>query len=337
MRAAPNARSHGKIQFHYQNGQTAAAAYSGEIDFYEPISHHFAAVWDHLGAGPDKGIMHVYFNGIALGSTELAHADIAPEQTNPFQIGSSANPPRVALDEVRLTAAALTPFEFLSGSPAIKAVFWLDSTRPATWSHLTPQDPDRVPAIGSGLNGLPTLSFDGNDFLAGPPVLREGADSFTFIVLWKPGRTRVQTIFEQAGLGNGRRAALFQFFGKFGFNGEKNDAYELAPATPENEWHLTAMVVNGEENNNVMVMDNGAVPKIASIDVELLNLGIDGIRVGRKLHGAEYFHGEIAEIRVFDAALSNEGLGRQLLGFQKRWGLEQPETKGPGSDETIEF
>lgn len=180
---------------------------------------------------------------------------------------------------------------------------------------------DHRPEPRATLNGRSILYFDGADFLTGPPVLKEGDDTFTFIVLWRPSRDGVQAIFEQAGQGTGRRASLLQVKDRYGFNGQANDAHNLIAMKP-NEWRLTAMVLTGGKRDNVIIIDNDAEPVTGTINNETQNIGIDGIRVGNKLSSnGEFFEGDLAEIRIFDSALSMSDLAEELETVKKRWRL----------------
>ena len=96
-------------------------------------------------------------------------------------------------------------------------------------------------------------------------MLKEGDDTFTFIVLWRPSRDGVQAIFEQAGQGTGRRASLLQVKDRYGFNGQANDAHNLIAMKP-NEWRLTAMVLTGGKRDNVIIIDNDAEPVTGTIN-----------------------------------------------------------------------
>jgi hypothetical protein len=181
---------------------------------------------------------------------------------------------------------------------------------------------DHRPEPRDKLNGRTTLYFDGKDFLSGPAALKEGDDTFTFIVLWRPSRSGVQAVFEQSGQGTGRRASLLQVNEAYGFNGQSNDAHKLVPVTP-NEWRLTVMVVNGELKNNVVIFDNGAPPVVGTIDIVKQNVGVDGIRVGNKLiSNNEFFQGDLAEIRVFDSALSTAEVVAEMSVVKQRWALD---------------
>ncbi|MCA9069187.1 MAG: hypothetical protein KDA84_09705, partial [Planctomycetaceae bacterium] len=217
-------------------------------------------------------------------------------------------------------------------------VLWLDASqnetlmiqdgRVKTWSHrgsrafqVSQSERQRQPQLGDKLNGHPTLTFDGNDYLQGSAVLATGDDSFTMIALWRPHRIAIQSVFEQAGPGRGGRAALLQVNKAYGFNGQSNDFHSAVTLAP-NQWRLTAMVITGSKRDNVIVLDNEAQPVVGTIDVNAQNIGADRIQIGKKIFGGEFYQGDLAELRVFDAALSQKELEQQLAGIKKHWGLK---------------
>lgn len=72
----------------------------------------------------------------------------------------------------------------------------------------------------------------------------------------------------------------------------------------------------------VGIIDNDAEPVTGTINNETLNVGIDGIRVGNKpTSNGEFFEGGLAEIRIFDSALSMSDLAEELETVKKRWGI----------------
>ncbi len=226
-----------------------------------------------------------------------------------------------------VAARAVEPILWLDAGNAKTLTFgdeqvrsWKDANGKAV--ELVQPKVDHRPEPRGKLNGRSTLYFDGADFLAGPPVLAEGDDTFTMIALWRPKRTGVQAVFEQAGAGTGRRASLLQVGKAYGFNGQSNDAHQLVPVRTD-KWHLTAMVITGTKKDNVIIIDNDSEAKTGSINIERQNVGIDGIRVGNKLtSNGEFFQGDLAEIRVFDSALSMSDLSVELEAVKKRWGLD---------------
>ncbi|MBT5690638.1 MAG: DUF5011 domain-containing protein, partial [Opitutae bacterium] len=196
---------------------------------------------------------------------------------------------------------------------------------------------DSRPVVGPEINGRNTITFDGNDFLDGPAVLNEGDDTYTYIALWRPHRNAVQTIYEQAADGNGRRSSILHVNTHYGFNGQGNDAHNLFPVVP-NEWRLTGLILNGADTQNIVIIDNGSAPKTANLNINNLNVGTDRIRVaGKATNNGEWLQGEIAELRIFDSALSSRDLTHHMKDIKERWALDnititEPTLPPPGRD-----
>ncbi|MDA7882171.1 LamG domain-containing protein, partial [Akkermansiaceae bacterium] len=74
--------------------------------------HHFGVVWDH-DHGKGLGEMRLFLDGQQVATQELSHAGLSSKQANPLRIGAKGNPDRLALDELRFSARALSPHEFL--------------------------------------------------------------------------------------------------------------------------------------------------------------------------------------------------------------------------------
>ena len=227
-----------------------------------------------------------------------------------------------------LSARAATPVLRLDAGAATSVK--IDSGRAASWSDANNKDvlfeqphADQRPQPGSKLNNRTTLHFDGNDFLRGPAVIHQGDDTFTMIALWRPTRIAIQSIVEQAGTGaRGERAAILQVGDRFGFNGQSNDFHNAVPVKV-NQWHLTALVVNGADRENVIIINNDAQAVTGTVDIDVQNVGASGITIGRKfVVNGEFFQGDIAEILIFDSVLEQDELKKQLADVKKRWALD---------------
>jgi len=175
-------------------------------------------------------------------------------------------------------------------------------------------------------NGRFPLAFDGStQFLAGPAVLAAGQPAYTMVALWRPRRNSgVQSVFEQATapLQGHTRAALLAVGEAYGFNGESNDRHDLVRFEP-NVWRLTCLTVDKAREKNVAISDNGMGYSGTTTDPKALNLGTSGVTVGRKLASdGEYLDGEIAEVLVFDRALSRADQRHVLAYLDRKWALD---------------
>ena len=106
----------GQMAFFYDHGPAFVQALSEDLTVADLNPHHFAAVWDH-DASAVAGEMQLFFDGDLVASTEVSHAQIPAAQANPFRIGAPTNPPKIGLDEVRFSRAALGPWAFLNENP----------------------------------------------------------------------------------------------------------------------------------------------------------------------------------------------------------------------------
>ena len=79
-------------------------------------------------------------------------------------------------------------------------------------NHMLQSDEAKCPKlVKNTAGGLPIVRFNGHQFLKGPPVLREGDDSFAIVAVWRRDHGNgSQVICEQAGteVKTGARAAL---------------------------------------------------------------------------------------------------------------------------------
>jgi fructan beta-fructosidase len=168
-------------------------------------------------------------------------------------------------------------------------------------------------------NGHPAVVFDGKEFLDGPAVLAEGAKELTYVAVWERRATGgPQSIVEQAGPGQGRRAALLTLDAGYGFNGELNDIYYMLPFQPGN---FAVSVLRLQPNGVVTLFHNGYV-KSGYIDMGRENIGVDKLRVGAKVfNGPERLDGAVQEVRVYNRALSDAEAQDVTAELMKKWGV----------------
>ncbi len=166
--------------------------------------------------------------------------------------------------------------------------------------------PDRTLDVRNGRDGL---LFNGtNDRLSkNGGVLTAGDDTYTYFAVWRPSKSSgLQRVFEQY-----RRdvtsayAAILAYDGRYGFNGQSNDAHWLVPFVHD-VWRLTDMVVDNAQQNNIDLADNGTHYLGRTSDPATLNLGDHYCTIGAKNNGdsGELLQGELMELLVYDSALS---------------------------------
>ena len=112
LSAARSSTSLGSIRLQFKGIGEPIAIQSNEIEFGDPVAHHFAVVWDHDLTG-DVGSAQIFFDGTMVAEGKIPHSEISAIQP-PFRLGDSSNPDRVAIDEIRFTTGALAPQEHLN-------------------------------------------------------------------------------------------------------------------------------------------------------------------------------------------------------------------------------
>ncbi len=120
LRPPPRGQQEGQMSFYYDSGSTRVQALAGAVTVADHKPHHFAIVWNHE-ASRESGEMKLYLDGSEIAAAELPISEIAEEQANPFRIGATGNPRRLALDELKFTRRVLEPHEFLIKTPILGA------------------------------------------------------------------------------------------------------------------------------------------------------------------------------------------------------------------------
>ena len=111
LEARPGRNSTGDLVFTYENGPVNMQASAKGVAIYDGLAHHFAAVWNPL-ATPTHGEMELHLDNKMIATATLAGSDVGPPSKAPFRIVAAKAP--VILDELRFTAGALKPAEFLT-------------------------------------------------------------------------------------------------------------------------------------------------------------------------------------------------------------------------------
>lgn len=105
----------GDLVFTYENGSVKVQASAEKVPIYDGRAHHFAAVWNPLAA-PPHGQMDLHLDNKVVATSTLAVSDVGPPSNAPFRIVATKDP--VILDELRFTAGALKPAQFLTAGLA---------------------------------------------------------------------------------------------------------------------------------------------------------------------------------------------------------------------------
>ncbi len=195
---------------------------------------------------------------------------------------------------------------------------------------------ERPTTGASTQNGLNVLTFD-NDYLVGPnAVLTAGDDDYTYYAVWQPNRNAVLTVYEQ-GQGTNQRSSILAVNAAYGFNGQNNDRHDMVPYGPD-EWRVTDMKVDNslpDGTNNIYLVDNDTPYVGRTGNPANLNIGANGSRVGAKVqNNGERMYGDIAEILVYDRALSDAERLQVRDYLDARWALND---QAPPPPPTIDW
>ncbi|MBI4978601.1 MAG: hypothetical protein HZC28_14065 [Spirochaetes bacterium] len=164
-------------------------------------------------------------------------------------------------------------------------------------------------------SGQHMLRFAGRQILDGPAALPEGAGVLTIAAVWiSRTHSGAQVIFEQCSSRVGGRAALLQAGSRYGFCGQNNDAFSLAPVTSGKQ----AGILTIEQGGKLRLTHNGAL-FTGAIDAGKQKMESTRCRIGAKGTGGEYLNGDIGEIIVWNRALDAYEVARVDEYFRNKW------------------
>jgi len=192
-------------------------------------------------------------------------------------------------------------------------------------------DPATRPTLVDGaLNGKPVVRFGGGQWLDGPAVLPEGCPALTIAAVWRRADTQGATVVcEQADDGPGRRASLLSVGDRYGFNGQNNDQHDIAPNVG-GLWNLTVMTL--DDRGMVRIWHNderGGAGVCGQIVRPMQKVGARLFRVGGKItENSERLRGDVAEILVYDRALTYADVKALNEHLGSKWGVGKPDTAG---------
>ena len=268
--------------------------------------------------------------------------------------------------EMRIQAAAsLTKSSGINGIKGLS--MWLETTSSSSITSstrgLNPDDNDKVAGwndinsqksgkinvtqtsdslrptyIVDGIGNLPSIKFDGTDYLSslasagGSVPLEANSDNFTYVAVWLSNtNSGAQVIFEQnsATLTAGKRSSMLLVNNKYGFSGQANDAFGASYGTSSSP-HISVMTVgqaNGvnDANLTVKVYTNGNTASYTSTltgGATKQNVGLDGFYIGTKFNNGERLNGMISEIIIFDRVLMKEEISEVVNYLSKKYRIK---------------
>jgi hypothetical protein len=270
--------------------------------------------------------------------------------------------------EMRIQAAAsLTKSSGINGIKGLS--MWLETTSSSSITSstrgLNPDDNDKVAGwndinsqkngkinvtqtsdslrptyIVDGIGDLPSIKFDGADYLSslasagGSVPLDANSDNFTYVAVWLSNtNSGTQVIFEQNTTTSqaGKRAAILIANNTYGFSGQANDAFGASYGTSSSP-HISVMTVgqaNGV-NDDVLTVKVYTNSNNASYTDPLdagsttkQNVGVDAFYIGAKAtNNGEKLNGMISEIIIFDRVLMKEELSEVVNYLSKKYRIK---------------
>jgi sucrose-6-phosphate hydrolase SacC (GH32 family) len=133
-------------------------------------------------------------------------------------------------------------------------------------------------------------------------------------VFWyEPGKKWILIMYGPSSSGGDERKLAY------GFNGEHNDQHNLRECQT-GEW--VCSVVRLADNGRVVATDQRGQAS-GHLDMKRQNVGADCFRIGAKADGTEFLDGDLAEVVVYDRALSDEEATNVVAGLQAKWKLSE--------------
>jgi len=267
--------------------------------------------------------------------------------------------------EMRIQAAAsLTKSSGINGIKGL--TMWLETTssssitsstrglnpdnndKVAGWVDINPQksgkinvtqtdDSLRPTYIVDGIGNLPSIKFDGTDYLTslasagGSVPLDANSDNFTYVAVWSSNtNSGAQVVFEQntSSSQTGKRAAMLLVGNEYGFCGEYNDAFGANYGTYSSP-HISVMTVGQASGVNdpyltVKVYTNSDKNPYtnATLSASTQNVGLNGFYIGTKSDNSERLNGMISEIMIFDRVLMKEEISEVTNYLSKKYRIK---------------
>jgi type II secretory pathway pseudopilin PulG len=191
----------------------------------------------------------------------------------------------------------------------------------------------------NSINGLPSIYFDGNDYLEGNEKLIEGILSYYsgsfFMVFEVDDISSKQTIFSQNNQSTADGIDIgisFNNNGDYGIcSSEVNCASGASTARSSNSIVLPkkksvlSMIINNTNTVNIY-QDANSVNTTNNYNPTGANFGLSKIMIGVKRDDnnnlSSYFKGKIAEIIIFNRSLSNEDRREIERYLGKKWNIK---------------
>lgn len=268
-------------------------------------------------------VIGILVTGITQGSRIMAEAKI--KSANALTQGSPVNSMEGlvfwldSVDKNNIAIGTVASNAYGNPSDGDSVAIWRDRN-PQTNDKITPAavlDANRPTYDQNGINGLPSIQFDGGlQFLQSSTLmpLSAGDNTFTFICVYAAGASGLidtQVLFGQGLSTNtaSNHAGLALFNPSFGFFGY-DDYLPLTRSTLKvGQNHITTIRANAYQNNVTIFHDsNNDATNVSNtpLGIANLNVGTTYFRVGTSANdtGGQYnFNGLMSELIIFNRPL----------------------------------
>ncbi|MFM7620549.1 MAG: prepilin-type N-terminal cleavage/methylation domain-containing protein [Alphaproteobacteria bacterium] len=169
----------------------------------------------------------------------------------------------------------------------------------------------------SGINGLPSLSFNGGQLLlsqVGSVPLPANDKNYTFVIVWRANNVNAvggQILMSQD-VQSGAINALGSFYvtgGVYGFAGNNNDLTNVGVVT--NKDYISIITVNNNVANNISIYTNSNTAVNGNTsgpggNFSNLSLGNYNFGFGARISYSQFYSGLISEAIVVDRIINAE-------------------------------
>jgi len=218
-----------------------------------------------------------------------------------------------------------------------------DGNSVSSWNDINPQISAKINVTQataanqptykvSGINGLPSLSFNGSTNIllnTSTTPLPASDKNYSLIIVWRAnivntGASLVMISQGNSAIASNTMAALYvSNTNLFGFSAYSND---YAPITISANTNYISIVTvdNTLASNNISVYVNSNTPTTgtSSAGSASLNLGAQRFAIGARFDSLRYFGGMISEAIVFDRTLKSDEVRSINAYLSKKYGIK---------------
>lgn len=213
-----------------------------------------------------------------------------------------------------------------------------DGNSVSSWNDINPQISAKINVTQAtvanqpiykalGINGLPSLSFNGTSNLlqntTTMPISASDKD-YTYVAVWRS--TSGGMVLSQGipGSNPNRLSSITVGSSSYGFAGDMNDF--ISPSVQSNTSYITVMTINNNlTTNNISIYTNSNTPSLGTTSggSASLNIGGSAFVIGGRL-SESFFSGLISEVIVFDRNLKTDEVKSVNAYLSKKYSIKIP-------------